>query len=230
MTTFEPVTFDGPDDAGPLSALVGRPHRARFGYVLAHGAGAGMHHAFMASIATCLHARAVATFRYQFAYVEAGRRRPDPRPRLIRTVRRAVEAARHHLPGLPLVAGGKSMGGRMTSMADAETPLEGVAGLAFLGFPLHPPRKPGTERAAHLADVSRPMLFLQGTRDDLAHLDLLTPILEGLGARATLHVVEGADHGFHVLKRSGRTDDEVLDELVDGLDRWATRLPEIRRQ
>lgn len=221
MATFEPLTFDGPDDSGPLSALLGRPADARWGYVLAHGAGAGMHHAFMAALAGRLHASGVATFRYQFGYMEAGRRRPDPRPRLLRTVRRAVEEARRRLGDLPLVAGGKSMGGRMTSMADAEEPLD-VAGLAFVGFPLHPPRKPGTDRAAHLADVSRPMLFLQGTRDDLAHLDLLTPILEGLGARATLHVVDGADHGFHVLKRSGRTDDEVLDELAETLDRWTT--------
>ena len=208
------------DGVGTVSAILLRPERAWAGYVLAHGAGAGMRHGFMERIAGALATRGMATLRYQFPYVEAGSRRPDPPGVLEATVRAAVAKARELLPDLPLVAGGKSMGGRMTSNAAARRPLEGVRGLVFLGFPLHPPRRPATARAEHLDRVDVPMLFLQGTRDDLADLDLVTGVCRGLGARATLHVVEGADHGFTVLKRSGRTDADVLDELADTITDW----------
>ena len=216
--------FDTGTGAGRVSALLVRPPDAWLLYVLAHGAGAGMRHPFMEDVARRLAARGVATFRYQFPYMEAGRRRPDP-PRILQAaVRAAVAAAREAAPDLPLIAGGKSLGGRMTSSAAAERPLEGVRGIAFLGFPLHPPKQPSVERAAHLDGVGVPMLFLQGTRDDLADLGLIRQVCARLGARATLHVVEGADHSFHVLRRSGRTDAEVLDELADVVARWGRGL------
>ena len=196
------------------------PAEARCLLVFSHGAGAGMRHRFMEDAAERLADRGVATFRYQFPYMEKGSRRPDYGPILLKTVRSAVAAAGNVAGGLPLFAGGKSMGGRMTSLAAASEALNGVRGITFFGFPLHPAGKPGVARADHLGDVGVPMLFLQGTRDKLAPLDLLAPVCEGLGQRATLHVVEGADHSFHVLKRSGRTDDEVLDELVDTTRAW----------
>lgn len=208
-----------------VSAITQRPANAIAGYVFAHGAGAGMRHRFMESIAERLAARGVATLRFQFPYTEAGRSRPDPQPRLLATVRAAVAKAADALPGLPLFAGGKSMGGRMTSLAASEPPgLVGVRGLVFFGFPLHAAGRPGTERAEHLARVELPMLFLQGTRDSLADLELLRPICTDLGDRATLHEIDGADHGFHVLKRTGRTDGDVLDELADTFARWAERV------
>ncbi|HUH12672.1 MAG TPA: alpha/beta family hydrolase [Longimicrobiales bacterium] len=206
-----------PAGDGALSALLLAPLDARVLYVFAHGAGAGMEHAFMAAMAERLAARRVATFRFQFPYLEAGRGRPDRTAILTAAVRAAVEAAALALPDVPLMAGGKSMGGRMSAYAQAEAPLPGVRGLAFTGFPLHPPRRPGTQRAEPLARVRVPMLFLQGTRDELASLPLMREVCQELGERARLHVVEGADHGFHVLKRSGRTDEEVLDELADGV-------------
>jgi hypothetical protein len=210
--------------AGEVSALLELPAGARWLLVLAHGAGAGMRHRFLEAAAAKLAARGIATFRYQFPYMEAGSGRPDRPPKLVATVRAAVAAAAREAPGLPLLAGGKSMGGRMTSTAAAEEPLPGVRGLVFFGFPLHPPGRPGTERAAHLAAVSAPMLFLQGTRDDFAGLDLLRPVLAPLGALATLHVVDGADHSFGVRKASGRTGEEVLDELADAVAAWADAL------
>ena len=202
-----------------VSGLLLEPARPRALYVLAHGAGAGMRHAFMDSIAHRLAARGIATLRYQFPYAENRGRRIDPEPVLLETVRAAVEAGREAANGLPLLAGGKSMGGRMTSRAAAAEPLTGVAGLVFLGFPLHPAGQPAILRADHLARVEPPMLFLQGTRDALADLGLLTPVIEGL-PRATLKIIDGADHSFHVLKRSGRTDDQVLDELGDAVAQW----------
>jgi uncharacterized protein len=209
---------EGAAGAAPdaVSALLVRPPDARWLYLLAHGAGAGMRHSFMEAIAGALAARGIATLRYQFPYMEAGSRRPDPGPICEATVRAAIAAAPALAPGLRLAAGGKSMGGRMTSqaMAHADAP-RAVEALVFLGFPLHPAKQPGTKRAGHLASVERPMLFLQGTRDELADLTLLRPICDGLGARATLHVVDGADHGFAVLVRSGRTAAAVLDELAD---------------
>jgi predicted alpha/beta-hydrolase family hydrolase len=204
-----------------VSALLVSPARARALYVLAHGAGAGMRHAFMETMAQQLAARSIATLRYQFPYVEQGSRRIDPEPLLLETVRSAVAMGREEAGGVPLIAGGKSMGGRMTSRAAAAAPLAGVSGLVFLGFPLHPAGQPGVSRADHLAKVELPLLFLQGTRDTLADLALLRPVLEKLGQRATLHVVEHADHMFHVLKKSGRTDEEVLDELADTVAAWS---------
>jgi len=207
-----------------VSALLVSPARPDALYVLAHGAGAGMRHAFMETMAARLAARGVATLRYQFPYVENGSRRIDPEPLLLDTVRAAVAMGREAAGGVTLIAGGKSMGGRMSSRAAAASPLEDVAGLAFLGFPLHPAGQPGISRAEHLAKVSVPLLFLQGTRDTLAELPLLRPVVDKLGARATLHIVEHADHMFHVLKKSGRTDEQVLDELADTVASWSGKL------
>jgi predicted alpha/beta-hydrolase family hydrolase len=208
------------DRTGTVSGLLARPPEARVLYLLAHGAGAGMHHRFMVAIADALGRHGVATLRYQFPYTEAGGRRPDPPAMLEATVRAAVATAAQVAPDLPLVAGGKSMGGRMTSGAQARRPLDGVAGLIFLGFPLHPARQPATTRADHLGRVAIPMLFLQGTRDELAEFGLISQTCRALGERATLHPVEGADHGFEVLKRSGRTDAEVLEELAGTVAEW----------
>ena len=200
-------------DKDEVSALLLLPPRAACLLVLAHGAGAGMNHTFMSAIANQLADDHVATFRYQFPYMEQRRGVPDKQPILTATVAAAVAAAALSTPGLPLFAGGKSMGGRMTSLAASEQKLEAVRGLVFLGFPLHPPKRPSIKRAQHLQLVKLPMLFLQGTRDDLADLTLLRPICESLGPQTSLHIIEGADHSFHVLKRSGRTDSEVLAEL-----------------
>jgi hypothetical protein len=183
-----------------------------------------MRHRFLESIAASLAKRGVATFRYQFPYMDAGSGRPDPPGVLEDSVRAAVTRAAEAAPGLPVIAGGKSLGGRMTSRAAATSPLPGVKGLVFLGFPLHPPGKPGTERADHLDDVNVPMLFLQGSRDAFAQPDLLLPVVQRLGARATLHSVEGGDHSFAVPKRSGRSADEVMEELVDAIVQWARAL------
>ena len=207
-------------DGIEVSALLLEPPRPRALYVLAHGAGAGMRHPFMESIAQRLAALGIGTLRYQFPYMEQGGRRIDPVPVVLATVRAAVDAGREAAGGRPLMAGGKSFGGRMTSRAAAAAPLAGVAGLVFLGFPLHPAGSPGVLRADHLATVDLPMLFLQGTRDTLADLTLLEPIVRKLGDRATLRVIEHADHSFHVLKRSGRTDEQVLDELAAAVAGW----------
>ena len=209
---------------GEVSAIYLRPEGAWAAYVLAHGAGAGMRHRFMEAIAVALHGRGVATLRYQFPYFEHGSRRPDPPGVLGTTVRAAVAKARELAPDLPLVAGGKSMGGRMTSNAMAQRAIDGVRGVVFLGFPLHPPNQPAIVRAEHLGAVPAPMLFLQGTRDTLADLGLITGVCGRLGSRATLHVIEGADHSFSVLKRSGRTDAQVLDELADTITEWVRRV------
>ena len=222
MTATE-LSFPASRSAGEVSALLVRPPDARFLYVFAHGAGAGMRHHFMEDAASLLAAQGIATLRYQFPYVEQGSRRIDPQPILLSTVRAAVAAAREAAPDLPLLAGGKSMGGRMTSLAASKEPLA-VKGIVFFGFPLHPAGAPATERAEHLSGVANPMLFLQGTRDKLSDLDLLRPVVDGLGSRATLHVVEGADHGFDMLKRSGRTAAEVLEELAKTVATWADRL------
>ena len=209
---------------GSVSALLERPADARFLYVLAHGAGAGMRHPFLEAVARGLAERAIATLRYQFPYMEKRGRRPDPPGVIEATVRAAVAEAARRAPELPLIAGGKSFGGRMTSNAQASEPLPGVRGLAFLGFPLHPPGRPGTARAEHLSAVRVPMLFVQGTRDDFADLKLLKPIVRKLGKRATLHLVEGGDHSFKVRKSSGRTDGEVMEELADTIAQWARAL------
>jgi hypothetical protein len=203
-----------------VSALLLTPAEPRACYVFAHGAGAGMTHAFMGACATGLAARGIATLRYQFPYMERGSRRPDT-PRIAHAaVRAACTEGAQRLPDMPLFAGGKSFGGRMTSQAQAESPLPGVRGLVFLGFPLHPAGKPSDERAAHLAEVDVPMLFLQGSRDELASLELLRPLAKRLGARATLRVFDDADHSFHVPARSGRRDAQVLDEVLDTLLAW----------
>lgn len=227
MTDSAEVRFAAGERAGEVSGLLLRPDGARLLYVLAHGAGAGMRHPFLESISQRLAERSIATLRYQFPYMEQRARRPDPPAVAAATVRAAVMEAARVAPGLPLVAGGKSFGGRMTSTAQAEAPLPSVRGLVFLGFPLHPPGRPGDSRAEHLAQVRIPMLFLQGDRDDFADLKLLKPLVKRLGDRATLHHVEGGDHSFHVLKRSGRTDTEVMGELVGRIADWAGRLVEV---
>ncbi len=215
------LRFEASRSAGEVSALQLTPPTARALFVLAHGAGAGMRHPFMESVAVALADRGVATFRYQFAYTERGSRRPDPQPLLLACVRSAVDAARDCAPDLPLVAGGKSMGGRMTSLAAAAQPLHDVRGIAFLGFPLHPAGRPGTDRARHLADTRVPLLFVQGTRDTLAGLDLLAPIVDTLGSRARIHVIEDADHGFAVRRRvTGRSSTSVIDEIAAVVAEW----------
>jgi uncharacterized protein len=207
--------------ASSVSALLNVPADAWAGYVFAHGAGAGMAHSFMTNFADGLAARGIATLRYQFPYMEQGSKRPDTPKVAHATVRAAVAQAAQCLPGLPLFAGGKSFGGRMTSQAQALSPLPGVRGLVFVGFPLHPAGKPADERATHLFEIDRPMLFLQGTRDELAALDLLQPLLTRLGERATLALFEDADHSFHVRTRSGRTDGQTLEAMLDAMAGWA---------
>ena len=209
------------DHALSVSALLRVPADAWAGYVFAHGAGAGMAHAFMADFANGLAERGIATLRYQFPYMEQGSKRPDAPKLAHATVRAAVAEAAMRLAGLPLFAGGKSFGGRMTSQAQALLPLPGVLGLVFVGFPLHPAGKPSDERARHLLDVNRPMLCLQGTRDELATQDLLQPLAQRLGERATLVLFEDADHAFHVRARSGRTDAQTLDAMLDAMADWA---------
>ncbi len=227
MTAVEQLRV-GVEGGGEVSALLSRPTKARRLLVLAHGAGAGISHPFMENLADALASVGVATFRYQFPYMEQRRQVPDAPAVLTATVVAALRAAAQAVPGLPLFAGGKSMGGRMTSQAAAQHPLDGVRGLVFFGFPLHPPNRPGTKRADHLAKVTTPMLFLQGTRDTLADLNLLRPVCDKLGSRATLHVTETADHSFHVLKRSGRSDAEVLQELAETTASWAEQIEKIQ--
>lgn len=224
----EPVElkFTATEKKGEVTALWWRPAKARCALVFGHGAGAGMRHAFMEAAAAGLARRGIATFRYHFPYMEAGRRSPDGEGVRLETVRSAVAAGVKKARGLPVFAGGKSMGGRMTSLAASQEPLEGISGIFFFGFPLHAPKKPASGRGDHLADVDVPLLFLQGTRDSLADLTLLRPITKKLGKRAAMHVVDDADHGFHVPKRSGRTDDEVLEELLDRVASWADAILE----
>lgn len=209
---------------GEVSAFLVRPTSARWLLVLGHGAGAGMAHPFLEKLAAELANAGIATLRYQFPYMEERRRVPDKADLLLSTVAAAVRFAAETEPELPLLAGGKSMGGRMTSQASAENLLGCVKGLVFFGFPLHPPNRPGTKRAEHLAKVGVPMLFLQGTRDTLANLTLLRPICVKLGSRATLHIIPEADHSFHVLKKSGKTDAEVMTELAQTTAAWARKL------
>ena len=203
-----------------VSALLLRPDAARACHVLAHGAGAGMSHPFMETVATGLAERGIASLRYQFPYMERGAKRPDPPQVAQATVRAVLDAALALFPEHPLIAGGKSFGGRMTSQAQAKAPLQGVRGLAFLGFPLHPAGRPSQDRAAHLIDVQIPMLFLQGTRDSLASLDQIEPLCKKLGGRATLELFAGADHSFHVPARTGRNDAQVLGDVIDAFAAW----------
>jgi hypothetical protein len=211
------LDFDG---AHTVSALLLRPPGARACFVFAHGAGAGMNHAFMAQMAEALGTRKIATLRYQFPYMEKGGRRPDAPAVAHATVRAAVTEAERCCPGLVLVAGGKSFGGRMTSQAQAATPLAGIRGLAFIGFPLHPAGQPSDARARHLSDVKVPMLFIQGSRDKLAELALLQPVVKRLGSSASLHLVQDADHSFHVPARSGRNDRDAMNEIAAKLSAW----------
>lgn len=210
-----------------VDALYLRPRGARVVYLCAHGAGAGMRHRFLETICDRLATRKVATFRFQFPYMQAGRKAPNRAPLLESCVRDAAAAARKLARGLPLVAGGKSMGGRISSQAQAADPIRGVAGIAFLGFPLHAPGKVGVERAAHLADVAVPMQFIQGTRDSLADLGRMRAVCRKLRGTATLHVVNGGDHSFAVLKRSGRSSDEVLDEIASSIAAWTAEIEKV---
>jgi predicted alpha/beta-hydrolase family hydrolase len=221
MKTGSPqsLTFEA-GKSGPVSALLLRPQTPRACFVFAHGAGAGMTHSFMEAFAHGLNERHIASLRYQFPYMENGSKRPDPPAIAHATVRAAVAKAGQIFPGVSLIAGGKSFGGRMTSQAQAAAPLQGVRGLVFVGFPLHPAGKPSTDRADHLAKVEIPMLFLQGTRDTLADVALIEPVAQRLGPRATLHLVVGADHSFHVLARSGRNDREAMSEILDTFAKW----------
>jgi predicted alpha/beta-hydrolase family hydrolase len=208
------------EGAGEVSTLLLAPPTPTAAFVFAHGAGAGITHAFMADLSAALADRAIATLRFNFPGMERGSKRPDPPAVAHAAVRAAVAEARRLLPGLPLLAGGKSFGGRMTSQAQAIDPLPGVRGLVFVGFPLHPADKPGTERAAHLTDVTLPMLFLQGTRDALADLPLLRGALAPLGDRATLRTFDDADHSFHVRASSGTNDRAVLQAIADAIAGW----------
>jgi len=216
---MQPVTISI-GDTQQVSGLLLAPPNARACYVLAHGAGAGMGHPFMASVAVGLAERRVATLRYQFSYMERGSKRPDAPKLAHAAVRAAIPEISRLAPDLALVAGGKSFGGRMTSQAQAATPLPGVRGIAFLGFPLHPPGRPSDERGKHLFNVQIPMLFMQGTRDEFADLQLLEPLVKKLGARATLKLFPDADHSFHVPARSGRIDADVRAEMLDVLAGW----------
>jgi predicted alpha/beta-hydrolase family hydrolase len=209
---------------GQVSGILLRPETATALYVFAHGAGVGMNHPSMASNAHGLAERGIATLRFQFPYMEKGGGRPDPPAIAQATVRAAVAKAAELAPDLPLFAGGRSYGGRMTSQAQAVAPLPGVRGLVFLGFPLHPAGKPGIERADHLEQIEIPMLFVSGSRDALADMALLKPLVGGLGERATLHVVEGGDHGLRVLVSSGRTNEEAQAEALDAMAQWMARL------
>jgi uncharacterized protein len=223
LSAAQPLSIEVKADVR-VSALLQMPARPSACFVFGHGAGAGMNHSFMTDLAAALGARNIGTLRYQFPYMEKGSRRPDPPALCHATVRAAVEEARKRAPGVALLAGGKSFGGRMTSQAQAAEALPDVKSLVFVGFPLHPAKQPASGRGAHLADVKIPLLFLQGTRDELADLTLLEPLVERLGTLATLKKIDGADHSFHVLARSGRNDREVLEELADTIARWTASL------
>lgn len=218
------TSFVATRSSGSVSAIYVRPQNAKWLLVFAHGAGAGMDHKFMKTASAKLADHGIATFRFNFPYLEKGKRSPDPQPILKKTIRAAVEAASGLAGDLPILAGGKSLGGRMTSMAESENPLPNVKGLVFFGFPLHAPGKPSTERADHLKYVKVPMLFLQGTRDNLANLELLKPVCKQLEDKAHLHIVEGGDHSFHLPKSAGRSDEQVIDELARIVSEWTVKL------
>ena len=222
LTPLTTLTIPLPS-GGSISGMLQKPARPEACYVFAHGAGAGMTHAFMAAMAQGLAGRGIATLRFNFPFMEQGSKRADSPAIAHGAIRAAVAEAARQLPDVPLFAGGKSYGGRMTTQAQAAEPLPGVQGIVLVGFPLHPAGKPSTERAVHLEGVKLPMLFLQGTRDALADIDLVTETTKSVGKRATLHIVEGADHAFHVLVRSGRTDAQVHEELLDTMTAWMTQ-------
>ena len=218
------IKFIASKSSGEVSGILLLPDKPKFLLLFAHGAGAGMNHPFMEKMSGYLAEENIGTLRYNFPYTEKKIKRPDPAPILMQTVRSAVEAAKKHGGDIPLFAGGKSMGGRMTSMAASKKPLNGIKGIVFFGFPLHAPGKPSDERGEHLFNVSVPMLFLQGTRDKLADLKLLKPIIKKLKDKATLHIVDGADHSFHLLKSSGRDDEDVLKEIAKEIGEWGTKV------
>ncbi|MGH2582659.1 MAG: alpha/beta hydrolase family protein [Anaerolineales bacterium] len=220
MSSTQPLHFTATPEEGPVSAILVMPEQPAALLVLAHGAGTDMNHYFLEDLSEALSHTSVATYRYNFPYSEKGRRGPFNSAVLTATVRSAVEAAADAAPGLPLFAGGKSMGGRMTSLAQSKSPLPGVRGLVFFGFPLHPPGKPGTERADHLEGVNIPMLFIQGPLDKLALPELLHPVLDRLGEKATLHSVDQADHSFKVPRSSGRSHNDIIDELTKTSANW----------
>ncbi|MGH2574481.1 MAG: alpha/beta hydrolase family protein [Ignavibacteria bacterium] len=222
--TRKSFRFLATKSSGEVGAILMQPEKAEWLMVLAHGAGAGMQNKFMEKISIELVNNGIASFRYNFPYMEHGKKSPDPKPIILMTIRSAVEAAAKILPGIPILAGGKSFGGRMTSTADSENHLINIKGIVFFGFPLHPPGKPSAERAEHLFKVSVPMLFLQGKRDSLADLKLLKPICKKLGTRAHLHIIEGANHSFHMPKSSGINDDDVIKELAEKVKEWAVKL------
>jgi uncharacterized protein len=224
MAKTEEINFSPSEKIGKVSGLVTLPNDAKTLLVLAHGAGAGMRHEFMEQVAEKLADRGVATFRYQFPYMEKGIKRPDSEAVLTTTVRRAITAAKEHAHGLPLFAGGKSMGGRMTSLAAARAPLDDVRGLIYFGFPLHAAGKPSADRGHHLFEVQLPMLFLQGSRDALADLKLLKSLCARLGKRGELFVIDGGDHSFHLLKSSGRSDDQALEDAAQKAVSWMTQI------
>jgi predicted alpha/beta-hydrolase family hydrolase len=221
--TAKELNFHATPQRGEVSALLLRPKNATHLLILGHGASTNMRHATLQSIADNLTEKAIATFRYNFPYMEHGKGRDSPEV-CATTIRSAVAAAARAARGLPLLAGGHSFGGRMTSTAASQSPLPGVHGLVFFSFPLHQPGKPDTKRAEHLRDVTIPMLFLSGTRDDLAHLDLLEPVCKKLGHRATLHLVDTADHGYHTLKRSRDSNEDVFVEMARIVSNWANSL------
>lgn len=214
------IKFTASKSSGEVSGIVTMPDAPELFLVLAHGAGADMNHSFMKTISDYLADEGIAVLRYNFPYTENKKKRPDFAPVLIETVRSAVDAARRYSKDIPLIAGGKSMGGRMTSMAASKETLEGVKGIVFFGFPLHPPGQTSVERSEHLYNVNVPMLFLQGTRDKLAEPELLIPITKKLGNKASLQLIEGADHSFKVLKSSGKSNDEVLHQLAKEVIKW----------
>lgn len=220
MNKNKNIKFNVSEKAGEVSGILLLPDNATSIFVFAHGAGAPMDHPFMNKTAALFSEQGIATLRYNFPYTEKKSKRIDPTPVLLETVRSAVNAAKKYAGDIPLFAGGKSMGGRMTSQAMSKDPIENVKGLIFLGFPLHPIGKESTERAEHLFNIKVPMLFLQGTRDKLANLDLLRPIVSKIGKSATLYIIEGADHSFHVLKSSGKNDDEILKQLAVEVKEW----------
>jgi predicted alpha/beta-hydrolase family hydrolase len=215
----QPVILAVGDDLR-VSGLLQRPPDARALFLLGPGAGAGMRHAFLSGLSAALATRGIASLRYQFPYMERNSRRPDAPAVCHATIRAATAWAGEFEPALPLLAGGKSFGGRMTSQAQALAPLPGVRGLAFLGFPLHPPKKPSLTRADHLSKIRIPMLFVQGTRDALAEVELIHRATEALADRASLTMIDGADHAFHVPARSGRNDADVLCAIAEALERW----------
>lgn len=218
------VRFQATSSSGDVSGLLVRPARAKWLLVLAHGAGAGMRHPAIAAYARYLADREIATFRYQFPYMEKGGRRPDPPAISVKTVRSAVELALELADGLPLLAGGKSFGGRMTSTAQSRDPLPGVRGLVFYGFPLHAPGRPSSDRGEHLYEVQVPMLFLQGTRDSLANLEYLKPLVNQIGKSATLEIVDQADHSFKVPKSTGLSEQDIMNDLADRIVSWSEKL------